>query len=100
MAEHEKIPMDLLGLDIELVKIDPPAPANSPDLNPAKDSETQGNDDTPSEEPSLKNYFQRFVLEHQNQMNETELAKKLGISRKCLWERRQRFNIPRKKNTA
>ena len=100
MAEHETIPMDLLGLDIELVKIDPPAPANSPDLNPAKDSETQGNDDTPSEELSLKDYFQRFVLEHQNQLNETELAKKLGISRKCLWERRQRFNIPRKKNTA
>jgi DNA-binding NtrC family response regulator len=30
-------------------------------------------------------------------MNETQLAKKLGISRKCLWERRQRFGIPRKK---
>ena len=40
---------------------------------------------------------QRFVLEHQEQMNETELAKKLGISRKCLWERRQRFDIPRRK---
>ena len=30
-------------------------------------------------------------------MNETQLAGKLGISRKCLWERRQRFGIPRKK---
>ena len=29
-------------------------------------------------------------------MNETELAQKLGISRKCLWERRQRFGIPPK----
>ena len=31
-------------------------------------------------------------------MNETELAKKLGISRKCLWERRQRFEMPRVKS--
>jgi predicted DNA-binding transcriptional regulator AlpA len=31
-------------------------------------------------------------------MSETELAQKLGISRKCLWERRQRFEIPRKKS--
>jgi len=37
------------------------------------------------------------VLENQDELNETELAKKLGISRKCLWERRQRFNIPRNK---
>lgn len=49
------------------------------------------------EELSLEDYFQRFVLEHQDTMNETQLAKKLGISRKCLWERRQRFGIPRKK---
>jgi DNA-binding NtrC family response regulator len=33
-------------------------------------------------------------------MNETQLAKKLGISRKCLWERRQRFGLPRKKKHA
>ena len=54
----------------------------------------------PTEELSLEDYFQRFVLEHQDAMNETQLAKKLGISRKCLWERRQRFGIPRKKKQA
>lgn len=54
----------------------------------------------PIEELSLEDYFQRFVLEHQDLMNETQLAKKLGISRKCLWERRQRFGIPRKKKQA
>ena len=48
-------------------------------------------------ELSLEDYFQRFVLQHQDAMNETELAQKLGISRKCLWERRQRFGIPRQK---
>lgn len=47
---------------------------------------------------SLEEYFQQFVIENQAQMNETELAKKLGISRKCLWERRQRFGIPREKS--
>ena len=49
------------------------------------------------EELSLEDYFQRFVVEHEDMMNETQLAKKLGISRKCIWERRQRFGIPRKK---
>lgn len=53
----------------------------------------------PEEDLSLEDYFQRFVLEHQDHMNETELAQKLGISRKCLWERRQRLGIPRKKPT-
>ena len=56
--------------------------------------------DDPVEELSLEDYFQRFVLEHQDQMNETQLARKLGISRKCLWERRQRFGLPRKKKQA
>ncbi|MCH1554520.1 MAG: sigma 54-interacting transcriptional regulator, partial [Luminiphilus sp.] len=52
-------------------------------------------DPTSSDELSLEDYFQRFVLENQHAMNETELAQKLGISRKCLWERRQRFDLPR-----
>jgi DNA-binding NtrC family response regulator len=45
---------------------------------------------------SLEDYFQNFLLQHQDSLSETELAQKLGISRKCLWERRQRFGIPRK----
>ena len=47
---------------------------------------------------SLEDYFQRFVLDNQDHMSETELAKQLGVSRKCLWERRQKFGIPRSKN--
>ncbi len=46
---------------------------------------------------SLEDYFRHFVLDHQDSLNETELAKKLGISRKSLWERRQKYGIPRKK---
>jgi DNA-binding NtrC family response regulator len=47
--------------------------------------------------PSLVEYFKRFVQAHEGQLSETELAKRLGISRKALWERRQRFNLPRQK---
>jgi two-component system, NtrC family, response regulator HydG len=53
-----------------------------------------------SQDLSLEDYFQRFVIEHQDSMSETELARKLGVSRKCLWERRQRLGIPRTKNSA
>ena len=48
-----------------------------------------------AEQLSLEEYFRHFVLEHQDRMTETELAQRLGISRKALWERRQRFGIPR-----
>ncbi|MDE0008759.1 MAG: hypothetical protein OXS50_10815, partial [Gammaproteobacteria bacterium] len=46
---------------------------------------------------SLTDYFMRFVLENQDHFTETELAHRLGISRKSLWERRQRLNIPRRR---
>lgn len=44
---------------------------------------------------SLEDYFKQYVLTHQQEMTETELAKNLGISRKTLWERRQKLGIPR-----
>ena len=47
---------------------------------------------------SLEDYFQHFVLTHQDHMSETELARRLGISRKSLWERRQRLGIGRHKD--
>jgi len=50
-----------------------------------------------SDRLSLEEYFRVFVLEHQDHMTETELAHALGISRKTLWERRQRFGLPRPK---
>ncbi|MEQ9545844.1 MAG: sigma-54 dependent transcriptional regulator [Marinobacter sp.] len=53
-----------------------------------------------SSDLSLEDYFQHFVLENQDKMSETELAQKLGISRKSLWERRQRLGIPRKKSSG
>jgi DNA-binding NtrC family response regulator len=99
LTEDNIIAMELLGLDVELVKIDGKhtyrADAATKDEGVALHIESD-----PAEDLSLEEYFQRFVLEHQEQMNETELAKKLGISRKCLWERRQRFDIPRRKRNS
>ena len=46
---------------------------------------------------SLEGYFVRFVTEYQDQYTETELAGRLGISRKNLWERRKRHGIPRRR---
>ena len=46
---------------------------------------------------SLEGYFVRFVTEYQDQYTETELAARLGISRKNLWERRKRHGIPRRR---
>lgn len=42
---------------------------------------------------SLNEYFRYFVETNQVNMSETELAKQLGISRKALWERRQKMGI-------
>ena len=46
---------------------------------------------------SLEDYFINFVLQNQQYMSETLLAKKLGISRKSLWERRIKLGLQRKK---
>jgi DNA-binding NtrC family response regulator len=50
----------------------------------------------PPQGESLEDYFRRFVVDHQDEMSETELARRLGISRKALWERRARLAIPRR----
>jgi two-component system, NtrC family, response regulator AtoC len=47
------------------------------------------------EDLSLVAYFRRFVLTHQDHMSESDLAAKLGISRKALWERRLKHALPR-----
>ncbi|MGC3874799.1 sigma-54-dependent transcriptional regulator [Halomonas sp. GXIMD04776] len=89
LAESHLIHPDDLGLA-----------APSPLPNASKPAQATIRSDPGEEEAdlSLEDYFQHFVLEHQDQMSETELAQKLGVSRKCLWERRQRLGIPRRKS--
>lgn len=64
---------------------------------PAPQSVTRTVTTSTQENASLGDYFIRFVTENQSSMNETELAKHLGISRKTLWERRKKLGIPRPK---
>ena len=92
LAESDVINKDLLAIDTEFFESDQNRGGAS--------AESQENETDPNEELSLEDYFQKFVLEHQDSMTETQLAQKLGISRKCLWERRQRFGLPRKKRQA
>ncbi len=89
LCEGGEISAELLGIDIELAELDDDF-----------DNSSSGSGLEPTEDLSLEDYFQHFVLEHQDHMTETELARKLGISRKCLWERRQRLGIPRRKSSA
>jgi len=49
------------------------------------------------EDLSLLGYFKRFVLTHQDHMSESDLAAKLGISRKALWMRRLKYALPRRR---
>ncbi|EAQ97319.1 sigma-54-dependent transcriptional regulator [Congregibacter litoralis] len=93
LTDGTEIDNEALGIDLELVNINR---LRGDRMNSGANKRQPRNSD-PVEDLSLEDYFQRFVIEHQDSMSETELAQKLGISRKCLWERRQRFEIPRKK---
>lgn len=95
LSEGPEIQADLLGIDIELEGLDDDGFDEEPGSQAAANAAHE-----PTEDLSLEDYFQHFVLEHQDHMTETELARKLGISRKCLWERRQRLGIPRRKASA
>jgi two-component system response regulator HydG len=97
LSNGEEIDNEALGIDLELVNINR-IRGQQGIATAAKSSSVTTND--PQEDLSLEDYFQRFVLEHQDSMSETELAQKLGVSRKCLWERRQRLDIPRNKGNA
>jgi two-component system, NtrC family, response regulator HydG len=94
LSEGTQLSADLLGIDIELNDLDEDDDFNTPAAAPP------ANNHEPTEDLSLEDYFQHFVLEHQDHMTETELARKLGVSRKCLWERRQRLGIPRRKSSV
>lgn len=76
LAETNTINPELLAIDFDQ------------NTNPERD-------EPEAEDLSLEDYFQKFVIENQDHMTETELAQKLGISRKALWQKRQKLHIPR-----
>ena len=97
LCEGTQVTTELMGIDVDLA-----AEKSAQDTSDAAAEAAQAHADAQvdASKMSLEDYFQHFVLEHQEQMTETELASKLGISRKCLWERRQRFGIPRRKSSG
>jgi len=78
LCDDVEVTPELLGL----TDVAPPTPALPAPVGPAED-------------PSLLAYFTRFVEENQAALSETELARRLGISRKTLWERRLKLGLPR-----
>lgn len=46
---------------------------------------------------TIDEYIKHIILNYQNVFADTELSKKLGISRKSLWEKRKRYEISKKK---
>lgn len=94
LCEGSQVTTELMGIDVDLAAETSAQDSSSAAVKADVDTEIAAS------KLSLEDYFQHFVLEHQEQMTETELASKLGISRKCLWERRQRFGIPRRKSSG
>ena len=46
---------------------------------------------------TINDYVKMMVVSYQNKYPDTELSKKLGISRKSLWEKRKKLDIEKKK---
>ena len=88
LSEQTVVDAELLAIDAG--HLQRPAPSDGEPNHAA-------NDDGPGDHVSLQDYFVRFVTENQDRFTETELAAKLGISRKNLWERRKRYSIPRRR---
>jgi len=44
---------------------------------------------------SIDEYTRRFIIEHQERLSDTEIAKVLGVSRKTLWEKRKKWGLVR-----
>jgi DNA-binding NtrC family response regulator len=87
LCEGDTIGAELLALDGTR------GPSAAGDDGP--DGGDGGGDNGARRDLSLEEYFKAFVEEHQGEMTETQLAERLGISRKALWERRQRLGIPK-----
>ncbi len=74
------------------------------DLNDAQDSDMKSievkNEEGVFEKGdilSIENYVKYIIVKYQNKFPDTELSKKLGISRKSLWEKRKKYGISKKK---
>ncbi|PCJ45422.1 MAG: response regulator [Moraxellaceae bacterium] len=97
LCESTEICQELLAIDIDTNQLNQAQRSSQGSPSNLASNTSAATNTDPDIDLPLEDYFQHFVLDHQDAMTETELAQKLGISRKCLWERRQRLGIPRKK---
>jgi len=65
------------------------------DIGPESATGADVAEDALARKLSLEDYAQEFVRRYQDQYNETELASMLGIGRKALWIRRNRWGLHR-----
>ncbi len=91
--EKMKILNLIKGKDVVLVSSenDEVNDINCIDLN------TQNDDFEASGILSIEDYIKYIIDNYQNRFPDTELSKKLGISRKSLWEKRKKYGIERDK---
>lgn len=52
-------------------------------------------EETIRKELSIEEYTRNFIINHQHQYSEQELAERLGITRKTLWEKRKKWGLKR-----
>ena len=52
-------------------------------------------DESSKKELSIEEYIRAFVARYQSRYGEQELADKLGITRKTLWEKRKKWGFKR-----
>ncbi len=95
LCDHKMITAELLDIEAEVDDITIPQGL----ITPTHPKSPHQAPPAPAKNLSIEDYFQQFVLENQERMNETELSRRLGISRKNLWERRQKLGIPRRKTS-
>jgi DNA-binding NtrC family response regulator len=82
------------AIERAVILVDDAAPEIAPEHLGLREASTPAAAPEP-EDLSLLAYFKRFVLTHQEHMSESDLAAKLGISRKALWERRLKHSLRR-----
>ena len=46
---------------------------------------------------TIDEYVRYIIVTYQNMLPDTDLSKKLGISRKSLWEKRKKYGLTKKK---
>ncbi|HMX99303.1 MAG TPA: sigma-54 dependent transcriptional regulator [Agitococcus sp.] len=96
LAEGNTISPDLLAIELDLPILTKPIEPTDTLIDTSPKALVK---ETSLSHKLNDSEFQEQVLRYQDQMSETELAKRLGISRKSLWERRQRLGIPRRRST-